>query len=71
LGKRAVFVAGKEFDRTALDSILRVAEAAASHTTNSALESQNFEEAQGLEMPRPDVQNLMLSSWVINVKLPT
>jgi Amidohydrolase family/Domain of unknown function (DUF4440) len=67
---RAVFVAGKEFDRAALDSILRVAEAAASHATNSALESQKSEEAQGLKMPGPDVQNLMLGSWVINVKYP-
>jgi Amidohydrolase family/Domain of unknown function (DUF4440) len=67
---RAVFVAGKEFDRAALDSILRVAEAAASHATNSALESQKSEEARGLKMPGPDVQTLMLGSWIINVKYP-
>jgi len=48
---RAVFLAGKEFDRAALDSILRGAEAAANHATNTAEESQKSEEAQGLKMP--------------------
>ncbi len=67
---RAVFLAGKEFDRPALDSILRVAEAAANQATNTAEESQESEEVQRLKMPGPDVQNLMLGSWVINVKYP-
>jgi len=52
-----VFLGGKEYDRPALDQILAFAE-----------KSANLQ--QTLTMPGPDVQNLMLGAWAINVAYP-
>jgi hypothetical protein len=52
-----VFLDGKEYDRAALDQILASAE-----------KSANAQ--QTLTMPGPDVQNLMLGTWEINVAYP-
>jgi len=52
-----VFLDGKEYDRAALDQILASAE-----------KSANAQQA--LTMPGPDVQNLMLGTWEINVAYP-
>jgi len=52
-----VFLDGKEHDRAALDQILASAE-----------KSANAQ--QTLTMPGPDVQNLMLGAWEINVAYP-
>ena len=52
-----VFLDGKEYDRAALDHILASAE-----------KSANAQ--QTLTMPGPDVQNLMLGAWEINVAYP-
>lgn len=52
-----VFLDGKEYDRAALDQILASAE-------------KNANAQQTLTMPGPDVQNLMLGTWEINVAYP-
>jgi imidazolonepropionase-like amidohydrolase len=52
-----VFLDGKEFDRAALDHILASAE-------------RNANAQQKLTMLGPDVQNLMLGAWEINVAYP-
>ena len=52
-----VFLDGKEYDRATLDQILASAE-----------KSANAQ--QTLTMPGPDVQNLMLGTWAINVTYP-
>jgi len=52
-----VFLDGKEYDRVALDQILASAERSANAQ-------------QTLTMPGPDVQNLMLGTWAIDVAYP-